>query len=1300
MTTPFNSYAGLALFQIDASDSFEEYIALQRAGKRGLACTLIGAAFSDWLVHNLPELNITLVTYDNYVPSVRLGLCDAFVVDYPVGDILAAETCDVNLVGGPPLEYGPHDYALGVRGDREDVRDALSFWISYLRSCSPRDENSRCHNRFSMFSLHARWTTSTQCARLCGAGFAHDEARQACSPCEPGSSKALRGNDQACTPCAPGTYQPTQGQATCMPCHVGTHQQYAGATACTLCDHPTSSLPGSSRCDVCARAFVRDSADVMPTASSCRSCPTGASCPLNSTVASLQMQRGFWRLSTASAVIYECEDTDDGSTPCTGGNSSGALCREGHSGPLCEVCEAGLRFDRNNARCERCPERTGWLVAGVIVGSILLVTLALFGRSCLRLRCAQRCAAAALGSARAPGALAALRRLRATYVSVAGAVGLNTKLKLAFAFFSLVAAIDETYDANLPDSWTTQIESSFGWMRFDVFGLILSSSCLAAEPAAAFRRWLLLMSLPPLGIVALVALGVAVRMWMADACAARRGEGEEPLQDRSCARRLQSSRSRCCRRHCWSPFASSPPLAAASFAAGRACGTAASPPQPPAIASTARSPFCAPTPPSAARTRRTPRPSTSASRSSRGYSCSSGRWACSPCAPPPSSPAASPSSSTCTRHSYARPSSCTPTLWPSGTSGRSSSSRAARPSRGLVLLIGGQRPFLRLFVALNVSLFALVTLLIARPYRRPEDTVVAGAMHLALVCLYLGAMLCRLYRDYEPGAAQRVMGFDSVESIATPMLLAAFGMLALLLGVALRVLRQHSLLATIRLQQTRQPPKLSLPKHLRWSLFLSHCWQYPGVQEAVATIKRELQRLLPGVQIFLDVDDLEDTSKLEEYVAQSAVILLFVSRGYFSSVNCLREVVAATSQGKPIVLMHDPDRARGGGPIAELVAECDSKLAPLVFTTRREPIEWHRIPWHFQLISLKELAAQLLMHAPRHEPPGHQQQHGSSCQQHALEKPPLYVPGEVESQRLAFREGTDVYTSASNPGAGALAAAVQAAYPGLLVCDEALVARGRRGTIWRRSLGCRSDRASVDPGGAAPATSARPGARPSSRSRAGTVAAWLHRLSLPSGHAQMLLYLNDGFRLDGQAGSMLADALRTALADGVPIVLAHERDPQRGGCEFGECIQAAKDGAPDLLSRGLFKPIAVPFPAGPHRRASLALLAQALGARSERPSMPVALLRAGRDALKAGRDAAVGCCSHLVERKPHLNARSMGHRWVPRRRHASELLPSERLSSAAAAASDSSSSSMVGPQASAARRSRWEPGLGVTVEAM
>ena len=77
-------------------------------------------------------------------------------------------------------------------------------------------------------------------------------------------------------------------------------------------------------------------------------------------------------------------------------------------------------------------------------------------------------------------------------------------------------------------------------------------------------------------------------------------------------------------------------------------------------------------------------------------------------------------------------------------------------------------------------------------------------------------------------------------------------------------------------------------------------------QDAAAVIKNELQLLLPGIKIFLDVrtptaparerrryirrytpspqvDDLDDIGALEEYIGRSQMILFFLSKGYFRS---------------------------------------------------------------------------------------------------------------------------------------------------------------------------------------------------------------------------------------------------------------------------------------------------------------------------------------------------------------------------------------------------------------------------------
>ncbi len=64
-------------------------------------------------------------------------------------------------------------------------------------------------------------------------------------------------------------------------------------------------------------------------------------------------------------------------------------------------------------------------------------------------------------------------------------------------------------------------------------------------------------------------------------------------------------------------------------------------------------------------------------------------------------------------------------------------------------------------------------------------------------------------------------------------------------------------------------PELTLAKGRKYHLFLSHVWATG--QDQVAVIKRQIQMLLPGASVFLDVDDLRDVGELERYIAESQV---------------------------------------------------------------------------------------------------------------------------------------------------------------------------------------------------------------------------------------------------------------------------------------------------------------------------------------------------------------------------------------------------------------------------------------------
>jgi hypothetical protein len=63
--------------------------------------------------------------------------------------------------------------------------------------------------------------------------------------------------------------------------------------------------------------------------------------------------------------------------------------------------------------------------------------------------------------------------------------------------------------------------------------------------------------------------------------------------------------------------------------------------------------------------------------------------------------------------------------------------------------------------------------------------------------------------------------------------------------------------------------------------------------------------------VLRQIDDLDDISALEVYVQQSALILAFLSRGYFSSVNCLRELHGAVAAAKPMLSVHEETLSHG-----------------------------------------------------------------------------------------------------------------------------------------------------------------------------------------------------------------------------------------------------------------------------------------------------------------------------------------------------------------------------------------------------
>ncbi|EOD08755.1 hypothetical protein EMIHUDRAFT_459945, partial [Emiliania huxleyi CCMP1516] len=338
---------------------------------------------------------------------------------------------------------------------------------------------------------------------------------------------------------------------------------------------------------------------------------------------------------------------------------------------------------------------------------------------------------------------------------------------------------------------------------------------------------------------------------------------------------------------------------------------------------------------------------------------------------------------------------------------------------GFVLLVAEEEDsFVRLVVAVLVCSCYAVAIALVQPYKRFEDNILAVATSLVLLLLFLGASWTTIFLNIElrfpgdePGqSASAVLGFRSENGLVNWMLvLAAAALLIFLVGTIIAI-RRLAKVPTIRLVSTKQPPELALVDGLTWHLFLSHIWSTG--QDAVAVIKNELKLLIPGIKIFLDVDDLKDIGSLEDYVDRTQ--------------NCLREIQTSLEKRKPLVLVQEADPAKGGGTLQALPArpqlDDPAGSAIALATHGSEGRGWAQTTWHrideYQRVSLKIISEALLLSSPNYS---------------SLTSLPLFIPGEVQGQPISFSKSVVLWASPFDEGADELATKLATNFSGLTV---------------------------------------------------------------------------------------------------------------------------------------------------------------------------------------------------------------------------------------------------------------------------
>ena len=234
---------------------------------------------------------------------------------------------------------------------------------------------------------------------------------------------------------------------------------------------------------------------------------------------------------------------------------------------------------------------------------------------------------------------------------------------------------------------------------------------------------------------------------------------------------------------------------------------------------------------------------------------------------------------------------------------------------------------LQLLLALVAALSCLIYQLTAAPFKRSTDNFLAIVTGAAYCLMLLGALTIRLDAIYDSLSDENLLSPQLRRTFSLPSVpvlvvllcstLAAIAFsVVILLREVLRDLRQPKL----RYAGSRLLVEVPLPTGKTHHLFISHVWG--TAQDQARVLRSRLQSVVPGVRVWLDVEDLTDISALEEAVDASDTLLVLVTAGYFQSRNCMRELVRCVAQSKPLIAVVERDAAHGGLTEAEARQQC------------------------------------------------------------------------------------------------------------------------------------------------------------------------------------------------------------------------------------------------------------------------------------------------------------------------------------------------------------------------------------------
>ena len=272
---------------------------------------------------------------------------------------------------------------------------------------------------------------------------------------------------------------------------------------CERCPRGTSSAAGGSDCGVCAEDFYATLLDNTTAGLICEPCLSGATCPWDVSLMGVQTKPNYWRLAPESDDVLECiTDFDNQRTPCLGG--AAAACLSGHSGPKCRVCVEELHYVGDDNICTKCPSGTVPALVGSAVLAIIIILLYLV----------------ALLLNRPPKSLkTASDRLKAL-IGAVQSLG-PAKLKAALTFYQIVMSLPVSFDLAPLDIELVRVLNVFAWLEFDWSEAVYPSGCIIG----GFFNRLVLVALAPFLLILAVPTVLCLLGLLTSLCARKDASG-------------------------------------------------------------------------------------------------------------------------------------------------------------------------------------------------------------------------------------------------------------------------------------------------------------------------------------------------------------------------------------------------------------------------------------------------------------------------------------------------------------------------------------------------------------------------------------------------------------------------------------------------------------------------------------------------------------------------------------------------------------------------------------------------------